>query len=252
MIITKKYFMKAAVVALVMGAVPFFAFAATATTAKAKTPAAKNTFYYGAWVPYWTGAAGQEQVMSNLNSLDEVSPFSYELVGTGTIKDDLKIGTGAWTSWMSAVQSAKVKVIPTIAWFDTGGIYKLLSVAKTRQAEEDSILSLVKTNNFDGIDIDFEAMSTSTRPYYSLFIQGLAQRLHPAGKTLTCTVVPRTPPSSLYVVIPKKIVYPEDYTVLNKYCDEDGIRSRDGRPQTERFQRGHCALCADGGSGVGH
>ena len=30
----------------------------------------------------------------------------------------------------------EVKVIPTIAWFDAGGIYNLLSGAKARQAEE--------------------------------------------------------------------------------------------------------------------
>jgi len=224
----RKIFMSGAGVALVLGAMPFFASAAT--TASAATAAKSATtvpLYYGAWVPYWTSTAGQQQIAVNLDSLDEVSPFSYEIVGTGTIQDDLGINKGLWTGWMSAVQSGGVKVIPTIAWFDAGGIYKLLSVAKTRQAEEDSIAALVKNNKFDGIDIDFEGMSTSTRPYYSLFIQGLAQRLHPAGQKLTCTVVPREPASEVYVVVPKVITYPEDYTVLNKYCDEVRLMAYD-------------------------
>ena len=67
-----------------------------------------------------------------------MSPFSYEIVSGGAIKDDLGISQGLWTGWISAVQSGGVKVIPTIAWFDTGGIYNLLSVAKTRQAEENA------------------------------------------------------------------------------------------------------------------
>jgi spore germination protein len=207
------------IVALVVGATPFFALAATAP---ATTP-----LYYGAWVPYWTSIAGEQQVAVNLDSLNEVSPFSYEIVAGGAILDDLKIGSGVWNGWISAVKSGGVKVIPTIAWFDPNGIYNLLSVAKTRQAEEDKIAALVKNNNFDGIDIDFESMAPATRPYYSLFIEGLAMRLHPSGEKLTCTVVPRDDPSSVYVVVPPTLSYAESYPVLNQYCDEVRLMAYD-------------------------
>ena len=217
---------KAALVALIAGGLPLLAFFAAATTATANAATAAP-FYYGAWVPYWTSTAGEQQVAVNLDSLDEVSPFSYEIVSGGTIKDDLGISKGLWTGWMSAVQSGGVKVIPTIAWFDAGGIYRLLSVTKTRQTEEDKIAALVKANNFDGIDIDFEGMSTSTRPYYSLFIEGLAMRLHPAGEKLTCTVVPREPASDVYLIVPKNLTYPESYPVLNQYCDEVRLMAYD-------------------------
>jgi spore germination protein YaaH len=222
----QKYFTKVIIVALVMGAIPFFALAATAATVVSKT-AASTPFYYGAWVPYWTGQAGQQQIAVNLNSLNEVSPFSYTIMSGGAIKDDLGINKGLWTGWISAVQSGGLKVIPTIAWFDTGGIYNLLSAAKTRQAEESNIAALVKSNNFDGIDIDFESMSPATRPYYSLFIEGLAMRLHPAGKKLTCTVVPREPASDVYVVVPPNLSYAENYPLLNRYCDEVRLMAYD-------------------------
>jgi spore germination protein YaaH len=214
------------IAALAMGAMPFFALAATAVVVAPKT-AASTPFYYGAWVPYWTGAAGEQQIAVNLDSLNEVSPFSYEIVSGGVIKDDLGISKGLWTGWISAVQSGGLKVIPTIAWFDTGSIYNLLSNAKARQAEENSIASLVKNNNFNGIDIDFESMSPATRPYYSLFIEGLAMRLHPAGEKLTCTVVPRDNPSSIYVVVPATLNYAESYPVLNQYCDEVRLMAYD-------------------------
>ncbi|HUC31646.1 MAG TPA: glycosyl hydrolase family 18 protein [Candidatus Paceibacterota bacterium] len=216
----QKYFMKALVAALITGAVPFLASAAT-------TAAAKAPFYYGAWVPYWTGQAGEQQIAINLDSLNEVSPFSYEIIDGGTIKDDLKISSGLWSGWFSAVRSAGVKVIPTIAWFDTNGIYNLLSVASTRQAEETAITQLATANNFDGIDIDFEAMSPATRPYYSLFIEGLSERLHADHKVLTCSVVPRTPPSSIYVTVPANLNYAESYPVLNQYCDEVRLEAYD-------------------------
>jgi spore germination protein len=219
-----KKILKVGVAAIILGAVPFFAFAATTVSTKT---VAKTPFYYGAWVPYWTSTAGEQQIAINLDSLNEVSPFSYEIVNGGTIQDDLKIDTGVWNGWLSAVSSAGIKVIPTIAWFDTGGIYNLLSNAPGRQAEETSIAQLAKTNSFNGIDIDFEAMSPATRPYFSLFIQGLSQRLHAEGKVLTCSVVPRTPPSSIYVTVPANIVYPENYSVLNQYCDEVRLEAYD-------------------------
>jgi len=85
----------------------------------------------------------------------------------------------------------------------------------------------VRAQNFSGIDIDFEGMSPATRPYYSLFIKGLAMRLHPAGKVLTCTVVPRNQPSRIYNTVPASIVYPESYPVLNQYCDEVRLMAYD-------------------------
>ena len=231
MIISKKK-ITIGVAALIMGATTFLSLAAiagAATTATIGTSiaASKGSFYYGAWVPYWTGQAGKQQVALNLGSLNEVSPFSYEIVSGGTIKDDLNISNGLWDGWFSAIRSANVKIIPTIAWFDAGGIYDLLSVSGKRQAEENAIAALVKKEKFNGIDIDFEGMSPATRPYFSLFIEGTAQRLHSAGKVLTCSVVPRTPPSSLYVTVPANIVYPEDYSVLNKYCDEVRLEAYD-------------------------
>jgi spore germination protein YaaH len=202
--------------------VPASAFAAaTATT----TSATKLT--YGAWLPFWMAQAGEEDVAIHLDSFNEISLFSYEVGANGALIDDLKIGAGGWDAWMSAVKQLGVKIIPTIAWFDASGIQKLLSNTKNRQAEEDAITQLVTSEKFDGIDIDFESMSPSTRPYYSLFIQGLAIRLHPLGKKLTCTVVPRTPPDSIYTQVPANIVYPEDYTVLNQYCDEVRLMAYD-------------------------
>ena len=57
--------------------------------------------------PIGPSTAGEQQIAVNLDSLNEVSPFSYEIVSGGAIKDDLGINQGLWTGWISAVQSAK-------------------------------------------------------------------------------------------------------------------------------------------------
>ena len=202
-------------------------FAAPAAPAMAAA-AAKTPFYYGVWLPYWQGQSGASDIAVNLDTLHEVSPFSYEMNSYGALVDDLKIGNGSWDGWLGAVHDAGVKIVPTIAWFDGPSIYNLLSSTKKRQAAEDTVAALVKAKKFDGIDIDFESMTTSTKPYFSLFIQGLAIRLHPANKALVCTVVPRTPVSSLYDSNPLPVVqYAEDYAVLNQYCDSVRIMAYD-------------------------
>jgi spore germination protein YaaH len=208
-----------AVIALMAAPIslPAMTLAATATTATTK----KDTpFYYGVWLPFWQAQPGEEDIAIHLNSLNEVSPFSYDVNSDGTLVDDLNIDNGSWNGWFSAVKELGVKIIPTIAWFDGPSIYNLLSNTPNRQAEETMMAQLAKTEDFNGIDIDFESMLPATRPYFSLFIEGLSNRLHAEGKTLTCSVVPRTPPQDIYTVVPATITYPENYSVLNEYCDE--------------------------------
>jgi spore germination protein YaaH len=187
--------------------------------------AAKPKFYYGAWLPFWQAQNGASDVSVNLDKLQEVSPFSYEISSSGQLIDDLNIGNGSWDAWFSSARDLGVKIIPTVAWFDGGSMLKLMKNAKKRQAHEDMIAALVKSENFDGIDIDYEAKPAEIRPYFSLFIQGLAQRLHPMHKTLTCTVESRTPPSDGTVVTSDQRA--NNYVVLNQYCDEVRVMAYD-------------------------
>ena len=85
------------------------------------------------------------RVPLNLNKLQEVSPFSYEIGTGGKIIDDAKINNGSWNGWFSAAHELGVKIIPTVAWFDGAPMYDLLSNTNARQAHEDAIAALAKT-----------------------------------------------------------------------------------------------------------
>lgn len=198
-----------------------------ATTASAGT----KPFYYAVWLPFWQSKSGAGDIALHLNTLHEVSPFSYEVGANGTLIDDLRIGNGSWDPWFSAVRANGTKIIPTVAWLNGNAIHDLIVNGPKRRALENNIAALVKSEKFDGIDIDFEGMPTSTKPYFSTFIYGLAIRLHPAGKSLACTVVPRTPVSSLYDSNPlPTVTYAEDYVTLNAYCDEVRVMAYDQGP----------------------
>jgi len=191
--------------------------------------ATKAKFYYSGWLPYWKQQAGAQDTALNLDKLHEISPFSYEVKSDGTLVDKLKINEGFWPAWLSAARDMKIKIIPTIAWFDGQGLHNLLSNKKKRIAHEDAIAKLVKTQNFDGIDIDYEAKRAETKEYFSTFLYGLAIRLHPMGKTLSCTIETRIPPTSRYSYTgtPDDYLYSNDYVQINKYCDQVRIMTYD-------------------------
>jgi len=189
--------------------------------------AAGSTFSYAGWLPFWKQQSGAFDTALNLEKLSEISPFSYEVSPNGTLRDVLKINEGLWPAWLSAARDLHVKVVPTIAWFNGTAIHALLSNKKSRLAHEDRIAKLVRDQKFDGIDIDYESKLDETNPYFSLLIEGLALRLHPQKKILSCTIESRTPLSSLYDVVPKDITYANNYVVLNTYCDEVRIMAYD-------------------------
>ncbi|MCX6731880.1 MAG: glycosyl hydrolase family 18 protein, partial [Candidatus Parcubacteria bacterium] len=208
--------MKKISIILLLGLAPFFASAAG--------------FYYGGWIPYWNKTMGTQDILGHLKSpLAEVSPFSYEVRRDGALKDKMNLDEAPWPDFLSIAKSSKIKITPSVALLDGDEIHYLLSNAKRRQAHEDIIAAMVLSQNFDGIDIDYEAKKSTDKNYFSTFIKGLAQRLHPKKKILSCTIESRTPLDSLYTAgnIPKKVERSNDLSVLNKYCDQIRVMAYD-------------------------
>ena len=94
-----------ATIFIVFLATPAAIFAGAVGTATAHA-AAKTPFYYGVWLPFWKSQDGAANIAVNLDTLHEVSPFSYELNSSGALIDDLHIGNGSWDAWFGAVRDA--------------------------------------------------------------------------------------------------------------------------------------------------
>lgn len=207
----------------VLCVVPAFVDAAT----KKPTPLKSSTFEVGGWIPYWRTATGTQDVLPRLSSLTTVHPFVYTLKSDGTVYDAGKMKEEPWVSFMKQAKAKKVRVIPTIMSGSGDVLHATLSNTKKRIALEDEIALLVKTNGFDGIDIDFEGKKVETKPYFSLFLKGLYQRL--GNKWLYCTIEPRTPLDSRYDSTPPADAgqYANDYAAINKWCDRVIIMAYD-------------------------
>lgn len=188
----------------------------------------KNTLEVGGWIPYWREATGTLDVLPNLQNLTTVHPFGYTLMEDGTVYDAMSVNDEPWPSFIAVAKAQKVRVIPTVMSGNGELLHKILSNTASRIKLEDDITALVKQNNFDGIDIDFEAKLVETKPYFSLFLKGLYQRM--GKKWVYCTIESRTPISSRYPDgnAPKDAgQYANDYVAINKYCDRVQLMAYD-------------------------
>ncbi len=136
--------------------------------------------------------------VANGDLIKEVMPFWYTLKSESRITD---LYTPANPSVPMAVPLATMRdsgftIIPTI----TDGTSKLvlaqlLANQATRTQTVKTITDLVITNNFDGIDLDFEGFAfvdgtatwSTTRPNWVAFVQELSTSLHNQGKLLSIT-----------------------------------------------------------------
>lgn len=197
---------------------------------------AATSFDKAVWIPYWRKTEGASSTLAHLSSVTQISPFAYELQTDGEIKNVLKIDEEPWVTLIAEAKKKNIKVYPSILSYphndkEKSLQYALLAQKKLRAAHVKGIVSIVKKNKFDGIDIDYEAKLAETRPYFSAFLTELATALHKDKKKLICTIEARTPPESRYAttsqLVLSKVEYSNDYKVIGKVCDQVRIMAYD-------------------------
>lgn len=203
----------------------------TASAASSRSSSSsKTSLEISGWVPYWATAKGTADAAAHLDQLTEVNPFGYSVRTDGTLSDTMNLGNSAWQELFDDAEDENVRVIPTIMWSDTTNIYAVLSNPSKRAAHIQSIVSNVTKNDFDGIDIDYEAKTAETRPYFSAFLSELSAALYKADKDLilNCTIEARMPLEARYSgTPPANIEYANDLQVINRVCDRVRVMTYD-------------------------
>jgi len=193
-------------------------------------------FEVSGWIPYWRTATGTADALQYLDVFTEINPFVYTLKNDGSLVDNGKLNEEPWISFIAEAKKRGVRIIPTVMNSNGEFIAGILKNYSQRIALEDRIAALVFENNFDGIDIDFEAKGASTNPYFSLFLKGLQMRLG-SKKWLMCTIEARTPPADAFAKIPKKLEYANDFVAINKYCDRVRFMTYDQRTADQMLNK---------------
>jgi len=193
------------------------------------TPAATGAFEISGWIPYWRSATGTQEVLPHLSQLTSVMPFGYTMKNDGTLADTARLSEEPWVSFIAEAKAAGVRVIPSVMWGNGDTIHRILSDTTKRIALEDEIARVVRENDFDGIDIDFEAKKHETINYFSTFLKGLYQRM--GDKWVYCTIEARMPLEHRFspgaTIPPDATDRANDYTEINKYCDRVELMAYD-------------------------
>ena len=156
------------------------------------------------WIPYYGMKVSLPTAVANADLINEVMPFWYTLKLNSKTKAPyiLDLYTPGNPSIaidvpLTTMRNAGFKIIPTI----TDGteklvLAKLLAKSSERAKVVKSIMDLVTSKNFDGIDLDFEGFAfvdgtaswPTTKPNWVLLVKELSAALHAQGKILSVTV----------------------------------------------------------------
>src|SRR5437588_923544 len=194
----------AAVVALacVAAVVPTFAGRATGATSRK----------ISAWIPNWDQTRAYTSFLANADLYDEAMPYWYEMKSPTSV---MAYDGAEDPTFSKGIKAKGVRLVPTIAnAFDGSRVSSMLSTSSNRTAHVNTIVNLVTSKGFDGIDVDYENMVAGDRANFTSFITQLATALHAKAKKLDVAVYAKTAEPGTWDG-PKS----EDYAALGKVVD---------------------------------
>ncbi len=144
----------------------------------------KSGRYIAVWLPPTFSGGARESFEANKDVIDDVSPFWYSTNSTGRLygtRDD---------ELVRVAHESNVRVIPSIhnVTSNPAAVIPVVRDPQRRTRHIQNIVDEVLARNYDGIDIDYEALDSSLREEFSAFIRELAAALHQNGKLLTVAV----------------------------------------------------------------
>jgi spore germination protein YaaH len=155
------------------------------------------------WLPYYSMKTYLPAVLSNADLIKEIMPFWYTLKYDGKTKkaviaDVYKPANPSVpiTEPLTALRNAGMTIIPTISdGTDKMVLANLLAKPVSRKHVVDAIVATVASQNYDGIDLDFEGFAfidpnttwKTTAPNWVLFVKELSAALHAQKKILSIT-----------------------------------------------------------------
>ena len=154
------------------------------------------SLYVSAWVVGWNPASistFEKQAVK----LSEIMPERYEITPSGTIALKSSWKDADWKRVQAAARKHKVKVLGMVHnfvlpdGFNAKAMSLMLNDPKKVKAAVATLVSFVKKDSLDGIDLDFESLALADRKAYSSFVADLAKALHAQKKLLSVTVHPK-------------------------------------------------------------
>ncbi len=146
-----------------------------------------NGFQVIGWMPMIDVPDQKNTVNNNFDVFTGLSPFIYSLEPDGTIK---KHGDIFDEEMKEKLKNSDKKNIPTITnnFDDNSKGTAVVMDWRKRKKNIDMIISEIKENDYDGIDIDFENLDAKAREDFSQYIKVLGKEIHQIDKILSVTL----------------------------------------------------------------
>ncbi|MGW1864843.1 glycosyl hydrolase family 18 protein [Streptomyces mauvecolor] len=149
------------------------------------------------WLPYWDQEGAYADALRHAAQLHTVSPFWYQAKAADTV--DGHPGAGE-RRIIDGLHQAGIKVVPTVMeTMKSGELAAILTDPQLRTTHVETLLALVRSRSYDGIDIDYESIAPTgdadypaVRAAYAAFAGELCGRLHALAKQCVLTVSPQT------------------------------------------------------------
>ncbi|MGY1594277.1 glycosyl hydrolase family 18 protein [Geodermatophilus sp. SYSU D00708] len=144
-------------------------------------------------MPVWNLDRGSETIAAHASSLTGASPSLYEVAPTGEIVLRPQPDGTSVPDALDAVRSQGIPIVPIIsntrdgAW-DPNLIQELLHDPDLLERHIEAIVTLVRQEDYAGIDIDYENLVSADREVFSDFVTRLADALHLDDKILAVDV----------------------------------------------------------------
>lgn len=177
-----------------------------ATTVRRREAAVAAPRKVSVWLPYWNLPAALESTLANADLVRTASPFWYAIAGDSTIEDDPGAGE---ESVIDALRGRGIAVVPTVTESeDMRAFDGMLASAPRRTAMVRALLTIARSRDYSGLDLDFEdfavdlrhdaALADEVAARFPAFLAEVCGALHAIGRSCTVTAMPRTSDAHTY------------------------------------------------------
>jgi len=151
------------------------------------------------WIPYWDQDKAFSIFKENIELFDYISLFWFRVDQNGKLTT--YNGAKLDTEIISFAHENNVKVLVVVAnlpdYFEEGSwdyrrVDKIIKTSAARTAHIEDLVELTLQYNFDGINIDYEALIGRQRDDFTSFIKELSLALHKENKILGVALHPKT------------------------------------------------------------
>ena len=158
------------------------------------------------WLPYWNMPAALDSALANAGLVGTASPFWYAISGDSTIEGDPGAGE---PSIIDELRRRGIGVVPTVTETeDMHDFDRMLTSAPRRAAMVHALVTIARSRNYSGLDLDFEdfavdrghnaALADEAAARYPAFVGEVCRALHAIGRSCTVTIMPRTTAKHVY------------------------------------------------------